>query len=157
EIDGVGLGREADARSSRENLPARADPEDAGGAVERRPEVVAISLVGRARVDRYTHTRPRAVTPRRRGDRALQGDRGRDRCTRVGERGADAVAGVLEEPAAAIGDRGPCDRIMTGQRVRHRGGIFLPETGAPLDVGEEERQGLEGYCAHATKSSMTAG
>src|SRR5262249_58245996 len=153
EIDGVGLGCEADARSRRENLPARADPEDAGGAVERRPEVVAVSLVGRARVDRHAYAGPRAVAPRRRRERALQGDRGRDRCTRVGERGADAVAGVLEEPAATVRDRRARDRVVARERIWHGGGMLAPEPGAALDGGEEEGHRVGGCRSHAPSLS----
>src|SRR5262249_58134923 len=127
--------------------------EDAGGAVERRPEVIAVPLIRRARVERDTHAQLWAIAPCRTGERALQDSRRRKGCARVGEGGAHAVPGVLEEPAAAVGDRDTRDRIMIGERVRHRGGVLLPEAGASLNVSEEEGHGLGGCRAHASTLS----
>src|SRR5262249_61848105 len=108
---------------------------------ERRAEVVGAPLVRRARVERDAHTQLRAVTPCRTGERTLESGGGRKRRGRVGERGAHAVPSVLEEPAAAVGDRGARDRIMTGERVRHRGGGAPPEAGGAPDGGGGDRHG----------------
>src|SRR5262249_57758450 len=116
-------------------------------------EVVAVPLVRWAGIEGDGHGQLRAVAPGRPGERALQDDGRRKRCARVGERRAHAVPGVLEEPAATVGDRGTGDRIMMGERVRHPGGVLLPEASASLDVSEEEGHGLDGCRAHAPSLS----
>jgi hypothetical protein len=123
-----------------EDHAARTHAGTIGGAVCERPR--------RTRVERDAHARVRAVAPRRAAERPVHGHGSRERRGCVGERGVQAVAGVLEDPATAVGDGGARDRVVTHERIRHRGGVLPPETGVPLDVGEEEPHRVGGSPDH---------
>src|SRR5262249_59287991 len=99
-------------------------------------------LVGWARIDRDTHARSRAVAPRAASERALQRNGGREGGGCVGECRAHAIAGVLEQAPAAVGDRTTRDRVVAREGVRHRGGGVPPQAGGPPPAGGEERPPL---------------
>ena len=83
--------------------------------------------------------------PHRQLQRPLRGHRRIHRRARRGERGAHAVAGVLEQPTPVPLDRGAQYLVMRGQRHPHRLRVGLPPTGRTLNIGEQKR--------HNTRSS----
>ena len=71
-------------------------------------------------------------------DGALRLQRRRDAVFRGGERGAKGIADRLEDVAVVALDSGTEKAVMAGEVFAHRLGMMFPETGAALDVGEEE-------------------
>ena len=107
--------------------------------VDRRAEPVAVTRFGRAEVDTdpaaELHERVVALGHQRVLVRDHP-DRGR---TRIGERGDEPVARVLEDLATVVANRRACRGVVPGERDRHPVGIAAPESGAPGDVGHRER------------------
>ena len=119
--------------------PAR-QRSQAGGAVDRATEVVAVAEFDLAGVQRHSDAHGLAQRPRLMGDRVLQLD---GRCGRrrrpieYRERGV-SFAARLDQPPAARRDDLFDDLVVARERHRHRVGVGLPGRGRPLDVGEQE-------------------
>ena len=108
-------------------------------AIDRRTEIVAVALVGIAAVNGHAHAQSVDRIPIFRAEVVAGRRRGGDRALDVGKRGAERVADGLENATAVRLDRGPHDRVVTAQRLLHRGAIDVPATRAALDVGKEKR------------------
>ena len=117
-----------------------ADGHEPGGAVDRRAEVVGAAPLGVARVERHPDVERAGLAPVGGGQGALGGEAGRDALVGRGEDRHHPVAGRLDHDAVGRFDRLAEDHVMTRQGVGHRGGLVLPEPGAPCDVGEQEGQ-----------------
>src|SRR5271155_1083552 len=100
------------------------------GPVEHRTEVVGPPQLGFAGRDAH---------PNRQLQRPLRGHRGTPRGARRGERGAHAVAGVLEQPAAVRLDRPAQHLVVGGEGDPHLVRVGLPPTGRTLNIGEQKR------------------
>jgi hypothetical protein len=74
----------------------------------------------------------------------LEGEGGGYGVGGAGEDGEEAVAlpALLDERAGVVGDEGGSERIVAGESRLHRPRVLLPELGAALDVGEQERDGF---------------
>ncbi len=128
---------EVDGVLREEHLPAVPGRHDASGAVHDRTKVVVVAAEGLAGVD--AHPGPDGCgAPRFGMQRPLGVDARGHRIGRSGEDGDGPVAGGLQQLPVGLGDGGPHDVVVTGERLRHLGRVLLPETGARLDVGEEE-------------------
>ena len=109
------------------------------GPIQNRSEIVALSQFGFA--GRQPH-------PHRQLQRPLRGHRRIHRGPGRGERGAHAVAGVFEQPAAVRLDRLAQHLVVGGQRHPHPLRVGLPPTGRTLRIGEQKRH-------HPRRSSRT--
>jgi hypothetical protein len=127
----------------RQDLAAVSGIPDAGSAVQRRAEVVVAAQFRFTGGDAHAH---------RQYERALRVDRGVDRRPRRAERGAHAVAGVLEHPAAARLDGGAQHVVVRGQCHPHGVRLVLLPPRRSLDVGEQERDGASGCSRHQPPS-----
>ena len=143
EVPELGSARQAvpgqDACHRRDqDLATVTDGEDAGRAVERRSEVVAVADLGGPRVDRHPDPELPDLAPVRVAQGALGIERGRDRGDGLREHREEAVAGRLDHGSVVALDGGPQQGIVERQRAGHLRGPLLPETGAPLDVRDQE-------------------
>ena len=100
------------------------------GAIQHRPEIVAITFLSLTGGDTHTH---------RQLEQPFRFDRRVDRSTSRPERGAHPVPGVLEQPTAMSLDRRTQHPVMHRQSRAHRLGFGFPTTGRTLDIGEQER------------------
>ena len=71
-------------------------------------------------------------------DRALHFERGCDGVLRPREHRAECVADRLEDVSAARLDRRPQERVVTADRVLHRGAVPFPALSTALDVAKKE-------------------
>jgi len=97
-------------------------------AVEHRSEVVPVAQL------RLSGRQPH---PHRQLQRTLRGDRGIDGGSWGCERRNHAIAGVAEQKAIVLLDRGAQHLVMRGQRHPHPVRVCLPPTGRTLNIGEE--------------------
>ena len=142
--------RPAGARD--EDLAAVADREEARHPVEHRSEVVAVAALGGSGVDRHPDAERPGCAPGVRGKRPLSGDRRPDRGVDAVEHGKQPVAGRLDDGPAGSFDRG-CEQAIVGfERDGHRLAMVLPEAGAALDVGEQERPRRRDLVTHVERS-----
>ncbi len=119
-------------------MTGRHDPAD---PVERRAEVVAVTVRRRALVDRHPHEQRSVGRPDLARQRQLRVDRRLDRVDGRGEHGVDAVAGALEHRAGTRFDGTRQQLVVAGQCQLHCVRVGLPECGRVLEVGGEERIG----------------
>jgi hypothetical protein len=152
EADAVdrGVAHEPQRRERAQDLTAVRHRHESRGAVRRRPVVVAVAQLGLARVDAHTDPQREPVGPRLARERELRVDRRRDRVVRRGEHGVHTVAGRLHDETVVELDRGPEDLVVAGECGRHRRGLFLPEAGRALDIGEQERDRPRRQLGHYT-------
>ena len=66
-------------------------------------------------------------------------DRSVDGVLGSGERHGEGVPGGGEHVPVMLGDGGPQDLVVAGQRCSHVGGVGFPQPRRTLDVGEHER------------------
>src|SRR5881296_4674516 len=126
-----------------EDLLAVAGGQEAGGAIQRLPEVIASPRVRRAGVQGHPDLEAAGNGPRfclgcvldRRGSSHGGG--------RILERGVKGVAHGLEDVTAAGLDDPAEERVVAREGHAHRVGVLLPQTGTPLDVGKEECDGSD--------------
>ena len=133
--------RRSDGRTHRvghEDLTAVTGSLDACSRVHGGAEVVAGSFLGLAEVQSHPHSNRRARPVSAREGRLRCGC-GRDRIGGPGEGRRERVARRGEDVAPGGLDRRAKDRVVDGQRCRHRGLVGRPQTRRTLDVGEEER------------------
>jgi hypothetical protein len=116
------------------------DTHDAGRAVDRRAEVIVIAVLDDARMQAAPNTQRKSrrflyiFEPPRQLDDRHHG------VQRIAENRVDTIAGRLDERTLPRFDGGARERIMAGERVAHALGLLVPQPGAALDVGEQERR-----------------
>ena len=130
---------QAARRGRGENLPAVADRHDAGGAIHRRPEIVAVALLHLTGMHAHPHSNQRMVS-----ERCLRLDRSIDRIMGPRKRRREPIAARGEHVAAVRVDRGSNERVVLRQREAHLVGPLLPQARRTLDVGEQERDRASG-------------
>ncbi len=74
---------------------------------------------------------------------------------RIGKHGVNAVARRLDDLAMVALDGAPRELVVAGEGGAHALGHFLPEAGAPFDIGEEKRRDRELFL-HAGPGSCAA-
>lgn len=121
-----------------EHLAAPAQGQEAGGSIEGRPEVIVSARLGGAGMDGHANPQGYRRSPLLLDKGALAVQRCRQRGRGRGEGGAQAVAGVGEDPALGLFHGAPHDLVVTGQVFGHCLLVALPATRAGLDVREEE-------------------
>jgi hypothetical protein len=131
---------ERGGRVRQQDLAAVTGRHDPRRPVDGGPEVVATARLGLARVDPDADPDRARLRPLRREEPALGGGRGADRLDRRLEDRHEPVAGGLDDLAARVGNRGADDGVVLSEGRAHRQRVLLPQAGAVLDVGEEERQ-----------------
>src|SRR5579871_2259783 len=116
-----------------------ADVEQARDAVQRRPEVIALALFGRAGMQR--HPDAQAIDGRKilASEVALRCNRSSDAVFGASEGGTERVADRLEDVATVRFNGAAEDRVMASHRLFHRGTIAIPALCAALDVSKQER------------------
>jgi hypothetical protein len=127
QIDQIHAAQQTRRRPGQEDLPAVPGGHHPCRTIEHRAEVVRLAQLGLA--GRQTHAHRQLQRP-------LRGHRRIHRTARRGERRADPVAGVFEQPAAVRLNRRPQHLVMGGQRRPHRLRIGFPPTGRTLHIGE---------------------
>ena len=110
-----------------------------GGAVQHRPEIVAVALLGDPGVEAHPDSQRTRLPPRLSLQGALARDRGVDGIVGGWKHGRHAVTGALHDVAAVRFDRFAQKGIMACQCLAHRLGVLLPEARGTLQVGEQER------------------
>src|SRR5437899_3294509 len=125
---------------------------DSRRAVDHAAEEIIVAAFANPYVDTATYRKRNAVTNFRVRQILLQLHRGTDGVARIFECGVDSVAGRLHDDASMFLHRCPANRVMTCQRRPHPLGLLLPQTGAALDVGEQERRNA-GRRLHASAPS----
>ena len=127
-------------RARAQDLAARGQCPQAGGAVDRATEVVAVAKLDLAGMQRHADAHGLTQRPRLMGDGVLQldgGCGGRRRTVEDRERGI-AFAARLDQPASARCHDLFDELVVARERHRHGVGIRLPGCRRPLNVGEEE-------------------
>ena len=132
-------------RTRAQDLAARGQRPQSGGAVDRPSEVVAVAKLDLAGVQRHPDTHGLAQRPRLAGDRFLQLDGGGGRRRRPLEdrERRIALAARLDQPSAAGCDDLFDELVVSGQRHRHGVGVCLPGRCRPLDVGQQKGHGAQ--------------
>jgi hypothetical protein len=120
--------------------------------VERRPEVVAVPQLHRARMQRHPHAQRRGRRPWLVVQRALRFERGGNRVGRRVECGAERIAAGLEHVAVMRVDAMAQQRVVSRERCAHCGRLRFPEPRAAFDVGEQHRDGAGGRIGHGIGS-----
>ena len=129
----------AEGRGRAHDLAAVGERHQAGGAVDRAAEVVAVALDRLAGVDAHAHPQWGVGRPVLGGEGGLAFGGGRQRVAGPGEGNGEAVAAGGEHLAAAAVEHRPEQLVVAGQRRLHGRRVVLPQPGGALDVGEEER------------------
>ena len=111
---------------------------DAGGTVHGGAEHVAIAAFDHADVHAAAHAQREAVRRRGIGERRLHRHCGPQRVDGVRKDGVHSVADHLDDGAAIVLHGGPRDRVVNGERTRHRRPVLFPHPRAALDVGEHD-------------------
>ena len=119
-------------------VTGRADPR---GAMHLDPHVGPCADPPLARVQPHAHADPRVVGPRMPLERELRLDRGTEGRGCGREDGEERVALRADDQAVVRLDRRPHDVVMLLEQRRVRVAEVLDEPRAPLDVGEQERDG----------------
>ena len=135
------LGRDAAARQAgrdgrQEHLTAVPDGEDAGVAIERLAEEVALARLGGPRVDRHPDPERSGRAPPLVAQRALGGQRGVDGIRGLVEDREHPIAHRLDHGPMRVRDRVPEEPVVDRERRTHRLGLLLPQPRAALDVGQ---------------------
>ena len=116
-------------RCGEEGLPAMPGGEEPGDAVYRRAEVVAASLLSRARVKRHASPDPAPPVPRLGEQRPLAGEC-RPECVGGGAKGrAEGITDRLENIASGSLDGTSQDLVVAKEGFVHRLGVSLPHSG----------------------------
>jgi hypothetical protein len=131
-----------------ERLSAVTRCEESRDTIGRRAEVVAVTQLHRARVQRHAHAELGGLGPWLAMERPLGLERGCDGVGRGRERGAEGVAAGLEDVAAMILDAMAQQRIVARQRRAHRCRMRLPQARAALDVREQQCDRAAGKVCH---------
>ena len=121
-----------------DHLPAMGDRHQAGGAVEDRAVVVAVTQLGGARMYPDPNPQGAGLGPAHGFQCTLYGERGNRSIGRHAERCVEAVAGRLHHLAAMVLDRVAQDRVVGGECALHPLRELFPEPGRSLDIGEQE-------------------
>ena len=111
----------------------------ARGAIDGVAEVVVVATCVDPGVQSAAHAQGDAVGSRRVGERPLQLHGCAERVEWVGKDGQHAVAGRLDDAAAAVNDAPLRNRVMARQRILHALRRLLPQPRAAFDVGEQVR------------------
>ena len=133
------VARERDDSVRHEDLTAVRRGHQARRAIDGAAEIIAVTALGDTGVHAAAHTQRDACGRLRIGQRLLQPKRRDHRCGRIGERRMEAVAGRLDDRAAARADDAARGHIMTGKRRFHALGLALPQRAAAFNVAEQER------------------
>jgi hypothetical protein len=136
---------EIDGRLGQQHLSAVSGAHDSRCTVDRAAEVVFVAVLCHASVDAATRAQLETFGLRFVGDRLLEVERCLDGVQRIVEDGAHAVAGHLDDAAAAFFHNGARDAIMRGQRLLHARRLVLPQSSAALDVREQESRDETGF------------
>ena len=126
-------------RLRREHLSAVCGRGHARGTVDGVAERIAVAVLDDAGVQAGAHPQGQSAGVRRVTQRKLHCDHGVQRVVRVAERREHAVAGRLDDTAAAAPDRLAQQMVVSGEGRGHALGFALPQAAAALDVGEEDR------------------
>ena len=100
---------------------------------------LAVAFDDLARVHAHAHLQADGAAEVGAGESPLTGDRRIDRARRVVEDTDHTVAGVLHDAAAGAHDDLVQQRVVLVERGQHLVGKPVPQAGAALDVGEQER------------------
>ena len=111
-------------------------------AIDLGSEGVVVAVLHGAGVERYPHTDVPDLAPILRRKRPLCRWRGLEAVVRRVERGAERIADSFEHRAVPRGYSATHDRVMARQGDRHLLRQVFPAPGAPLDVGEKQRDGV---------------
>ena len=131
-----------DHRLRQQHLAAVCCAHDACAAVDRRAEIVVVTVLDQADMQAAAHLQQHAFGGGRIGEGPQQRQRGVERVHRLLEGGEHAVAEHLHDDAAMGSDRGARQCVMARQRARHHLRLLFPETGTAFDIGEKNRRGL---------------
>lgn len=125
-------------------------------AIQRRSEVVPVSFVGVACVERHPDPEGCDITPIFGIQSSLDVDCRLQRHPRRREGRAELIPSCGEHHTVSGLDGQAHDRVVTREGTLHRVWVLLPSTGASLDVGEEKGHrpgwgwGHEPSCSVAT-------
>jgi hypothetical protein len=112
--------------------------QEAGNAIQRRSEIVAVPLVGRAGVDRHPHAQPTDGREVGGLERPLRVEGRTGRGFGPGERRAERVADGPEHVPAVRRDGGPHEPVVKTHGLLHRRSVAIPPLRASFDVAEEK-------------------
>ena len=129
--------RRRDARH--EDLPTVPDRQQAGHSVEGRPEEIVVARLGRPGVDGHPDSDRDTGHDLERSETALAVDGSTRGVRGIGERREHPVTRGLHHRAVMLDDGVAEGGIVALQDHRHRLAVLLPQPGAPLDVGHQER------------------
>jgi hypothetical protein len=121
-----------------QNLAAVRGTHNACRTVDRGAEEVAVARLRGAGVQAAPHLEWDAAVRADCGHPALQFERRRHCGGGIAEHGVQPIADHLHQLATVRLDRRPAEPVMAGERLGHPRGLGLPQTRAPLDVGEYE-------------------
>ena len=107
-------------------------------AIDGRAEVIVVAPLDHAQVQAAAHADRDAVGDRGVDQRLLERHRGLHGVERVVEGGEQAVAGRLDDDAAVAFDGHPGPRIVLREGAGHALALLFPQTGAALDVREQD-------------------
>ncbi len=138
-VAGETVGGGVPGRLGDEDLAAVSGGHDPGGPVHHRPEVVAVPDLGVTGVDPHPHLQRSGGLPALGTERPLGLEHSAQSVGHCVEHRDHPVTGGLEDSTPRRIHRLGQDGVVSRQRRCHLGGVFLPESGARLDVGEEER------------------
>ena len=125
-------------RARHEHLPAMPGGCDAGGLVEREPDVVVADARRLPGVNPHPHANLATTGPRLRGERALRIGSGGDGIRRALE-GEEHRVTLRAERSAGVGHGSGLDQIpLSGQHATVGVTELAEEAGRALDIGEQK-------------------
>ena len=145
-------------RRQREQGPARhaSCGQDARHTVQRLAEVIAITMLGRAGVQRHADFQLADAAPVRPAQRPLGFQRAGQRTRRRVKGHAKGIADRFENVAAAALESLAQHAVVRGQRHAHRVRLLVPFFRAALDVAEQKRNGAGGRDDHDGECAAAA-
>src|SRR6266508_2409513 len=119
------------SRAREQSLTAMPGGQQPGDTVERRAEVVAVTQLDQAGVQRHSYAQLADLIPALSVEPALGGQSAGEGCE-------EGITNGSKHHAIAGDDSLAENRIVAGQGDGHCLGVLFPQPGAALDIGEEQ-------------------